>query len=200
MLIRLVQAIRPGWKHHSTQSKNVAAGIGLSFLSGLFVLPFIPWVKGTFRRTPIMFVAGGLFHLGLLCVMLFSNTHMLAWKSVLGFGWPVLPKAIIPYLSATGIIAMLVLFINRLEDPVLRLISGPAEWLNWLFVFLPMATGFILARKFMPDYYMSFSIHLLLVDFLLVWIPFSRISHFMFYFFSRAIHGAEFNSRRLSAS
>jgi len=82
---------------------------------------------------------------------------------------------------------------------VLRLISGPAEWLNWLLVFLPMLSGFILARKLGLPYEAAFSIHMLLVDILLVWIPLSRISHFVFYFFSRAIHGVEFHTRRAAA-
>jgi hypothetical protein len=32
----------------------------------------------------------------------------------------------------------------------------------------------------------------------LIWIPLSRISHFIFYFFARAIHGQEFGKRGVS--
>ncbi len=197
LFLRLVQALRPGWKHRLAADKTGrAAGAGRSFLSGLLVLPFIPGLKGAFRSKPVIYLAGGLFHLGLLGVVLFSKTHMSAFKSQLGFGWPVLPTLVVDWLAAVGILALLALLINRLVDPVLRLISGPAEWLNWLMVFLPMVSGFILARKLGLPYEVSFSIHMLLVDALLVWIPLSRISHFVFYFFSRAIHGVEFNTRR----
>ncbi|MFM8322916.1 MAG: hypothetical protein ACKOC5_18555 [Chloroflexota bacterium] len=201
LLLRVVQALRAGWKHQAAADKvGRAAGLGRAFLSGLLVLPFIPGVKGAFRRKPVIYAAGGLFHLGLFSVVLFSKTHMTALKSMLGFGWPALPPAVIPWLSAIGIVAMLALLINRLADPVLRLISGPSEWLNWLLVFLPMLTGFVLARKLLLAYEVSFTIHMLLVDLLLVWIPLSRISHFVFYFFSRAIHGVEFQTRRVAAS
>jgi hypothetical protein len=37
--------------------------------------------------------------------------------------------------------------------------------------------------------------HMITVDVLMIWIPLSRISHFVFYFFSRAIHGQEFGKR-----
>jgi hypothetical protein len=200
MLLRLVQALRSGWKHRSAADKTGrAAGAGKSFLTGLLVLPFIPGLKGAFQRKPVIYLAGGLFHLGLLAVILFSKTHMSALKSMIGFGWPVLPAVSVDWLAAIGIVAMLALLINRLVDPVLRLISGPAEWLNWLMVFLPMITGFVLARKLWLPYEVSFSIHMLLVDILLIWIPLSRISHFVFYFFSRTIHGIEFNTRRVAA-
>ena len=43
-----------------------------------------------------------------------------------------------------------------------------------------------------------FSLHMLAVDVLLIWIPLSRISHFMFYFFSRTIHGAQFGKRAVT--
>ena len=195
MLLRLIQVLRPGWKHKTAKIGKLA-GVGVSFLKGLLILPFIPWVKGTFRRSPVMYLAGGLFHLGLLTVIFFSQTHILAWKSVVGFGWPALPGLAIDWLAAIGIVAMLALLINRLISPVLRLISGPAEWLNWAFVFLPMITGFLMAQKLWQPYEVAFSVHILLVDALLIWIPFSRISHFVFYFFSRAIHGVEFESRR----
>ena len=200
LLLRLGQALRSGWKHRTAADKTGrAAGVGKSFLTGLLVLPFIPGLKGAFQKMPGIYLAGGLFHLGLLTVILFSKTHMSALKSMIGFGWPVLPAVAIDWLAAIGIVAMLALLINRLLDPVLRLISGPAEWINWLMVFLPMATGFVLARKLWLPFEAAFSIHMLLVDMLLVWIPLSRISHFVFYFFSRAIHGVEFNTRRVAA-
>jgi hypothetical protein len=39
---------------------------------------------------------------------------------------------------------------------------------------------------------------MLAVDVMLIWIPFSRISHFMFYFFSRSIHGSSWGKHAVS--
>jgi nitrate reductase gamma subunit len=152
-------------------------------------------VKGTFRRNAVTYLAGGVFHLGLLAVIFFSRTHMLVWKGILGIGWPTLPPYSVGWLTAGAIVAMVALLIHRLVNPVLKLLSGPAEWFNWLFVFLPMATGFIMARQLWLPYEVAFSVHMLSVDALLVWIPLSRLSHFLFYFFSRTIHGVEFGGR-----
>lgn len=102
------------------------------------------------------------------------------------------------WLAAISIAAMVGLFINRLLNPVLKLISGPAEWLNLLIVFLPMVTGYIMTHHLFFRYEVLFSLHMLAVDLLLIWIPLSRISHFMFYFFSKAIHGAEFGKRAVT--
>lgn len=199
MLYRLARIIRLGWQHEcASDRRRAASGVAKSFLQGLIVWPYIPWVKGTFWRNAVTYVAGGLFHLGLLTVIFLSRTHMLVWKGLIGFGWPTLPPPLVAWLAAGAIVSMIALLINRFVNPVLRLLSGPAEWLNWLIVFLPMISGLIMARRWWLPYEVMFSVHMLAVDVLLVWIPLSRISHFLFYFFARTVHGLEFG-RRLAA-
>jgi nitrate reductase gamma subunit len=199
MTYRLVRLLLLSWRRdHAPARGGRLEEVGRSFLKGLIIWPFIPWVKNTFSRSPVMYLAGGLFHLGLFVVIFLSAPHMLAWKSLLGFGWPTLPLPIVDWLAAGAIVAMVALLLNRLVDPVLKLLSGPAEWLNWLFVFLPMVTGYMLTHHLFLPYEHLFSLHMGTVDLLLIWIPFSRIPHFVFYFFSRAIHGLEFGRREVT--
>ena len=196
MIYRLVSVIGLGWKKDRVPVKgSETGGVVMSFLKGILVWPFIPWVKNTFKRNPLVYIGGGLFHLGLFLVVFLGTAHMLVWKSLLGFGWATLPLPIVDWLAAAGIVGMLILLINRIIHPVLRLISGPAEYLAWAFVFLPMVTGYALTHHLGPRYEVMFSLHMLSVDVLLIWIPLSRISHFIFYFFSRTIHGQQFGKR-----
>ncbi|MFZ5910349.1 MAG: hypothetical protein ACOYYU_10065 [Chloroflexota bacterium] len=196
MAYRLVNMIGLGWSRDRVPVKgSKAGGVVKSFLKGILIWPFIPWVKNTFNRNPVIYIGGGLFHLGLFVVVFLGAPHMLAWKSLLGFGWATLPMPIVDWLAAGAIAAMLILLINRRVNPVLKLISGPAEYLAWLFVFLPMVTGYMMTHHLWLSYEALYSLHMLSVDVLLIWIPLSRISHFMFYFVSRAIHGQEFGKR-----
>jgi nitrate reductase gamma subunit len=196
MVYRLVRIIFLGWSPDRVPNQgSKASGVVMSFLKGIIIWPFVPWVKNTFKKNPVIYLAGGFFHAGLFVVLILGTAHMLAWKSLLGFGWKTLPLPIVDWMTAVSIAAMVTLFINRLINPVLKLITGPAEWLNLLFVFLPMVTGYIMTHHLFFRYEVLYSLHMLSVDLMLIWIPFSRISHFMFYFFSRFIHGQEFGKR-----
>lgn len=196
MLYRLVSIVGLRWSRDRVPARgSKAGGVARSFLKGMLIWPFIPWVKQTFTRNPVIYLAGGLFHLGLLGVIFLGTAHMLVWKSLLGFGWPTLPLPIVDWLAAGGVAAMIALLVQRLTNPVMRLISGPAEYLNWLMVFLQMLSGYILTHHLWFPYELAFTLHMWSINVLLIWIPLSRISHFMFYFVSRAIHGQEFGKR-----
>ncbi len=124
---------------------------------------------------------------------------MLVWKSLLGFGWPTLPLPIVDWLAAVAIVAMIALLDQPAGQPgAAQAHRDRPRWLNWLFVFLPMVTGYMMTHHLFFRYEVLFSLHMLAVDVMLIWIPFSRISHFVFYFFSRTIHGAQFGKRAVT--
>jgi nitrate reductase gamma subunit len=199
MAYRLVRVLALGWTRDRVPTKgSKIKGVVTTYLKGIIIWPFLPWVRNTFSKKPVMYLAGGLFHLGLFVIIFFGTPHMLVWKSLLGPGWATLPVPIVDWFAAVTIIAMVGLLINRFVDPVLKLITGAAEILNWLVVFVPMVTGYLMTHHLINPYEAIFSLHVLAVDLLLIWIPFSRISHFMFYFFSRTIHGAQFGKRAVT--
>ncbi len=91
---------------------------------------------------------------------------------------------------------MLILLLNRIIHPVLKLISGPAEYASLAVGFPANGDGlYDDPSPVVPRMKCCFSLHMLAVDLLLIWIPISRISHFVFYFFARIIHGQEFGKR-----
>ncbi|MGB4705315.1 MAG: hypothetical protein WBI18_09635 [Candidatus Saccharicenans sp.] len=199
MSYRLFRVILLGWERDRAPNKGSKfKGVIINYLKGLIILPFIPWVSRTFRRNELTFIAGGLFHLSLFIVLTFDAAHILVWKSLFGVSWKSLPTPMMAFFSSVGIISLIILLINRLTHPVLKLITRAPVWINWVVVFLPMITGFLMARHLWFKYEVIFSLHLISVSLLLIWIPLGRISHFLFYFFSKTIHGAQAGKRAIA--
>lgn len=196
MTYRLVNVILLGWKcNHAKPKKNTTMGALGVMLRSAIIFPFFPRLPHSASRNPITYVAGGIFHLGLFVVVFFGAAHILVWDSLLGFRWPSLPLPIVDFFAASTIIAMIVLFFNRLYSPVLRLLSQPSDFLNLLVVFLPFLTGFFLTHRLFLAYEAMFTLHVMSINLMLVWIPFSRLSHFMYYFITRPRYGARYAAR-----
>lgn len=196
MLYRLANVVFLGWDKDLAKPRG-SKGLGIlkSFLRGGLIFPFFPREKKAFVGNPIVYLGGGLFHLSLFVVLILGAAHMLVWKNLLGFGWWTLPLPIVDWMAAVGIISMIALLINRMSHPVMKRLSGVAEFANWILVFLPMLTGYMMTHHMFFRYEVLFSLHMLAIDVLLIWLPLSRISHFVFYFFSRTIHGVEWGKR-----
>ncbi|MCA9888287.1 MAG: hypothetical protein KC546_07935 [Anaerolineae bacterium] len=196
MLYRLISALALGWNRDRIPSKHskISGGI-VAFLRGIIIFPFWPRIKESASRNPVTYLAGGIFHLGLFVVIFFGAAHMLTWDSILGIRWPTLPLPIVDFFAAITIIALIVLFLNRMYSPVLRLITRVPDYVNLIIVLLPFLTGFFMTHRLFLPYEQIYTLHVLTVDILLFWIPLSRISHFVFYFITKPRHGARFAQR-----
>jgi nitrate reductase gamma subunit len=193
---RLVRVLALGWKKDLVQPKHSKLGGSLlAFAKSAIIWPFIPRINETAGRNPVTYLAGGLFHLGLFATILLFTPHMFVWKSPLGFGWPTLPLPVIDILAVGTIIALIVLALNRMMNPVLRLLTRASDYLTLLFIFLPMLSGFFLTHRLSPHYNIMFGAHVRMANILLIWTPLSRIPHFMFYFYTKARQGAKFAQR-----
>ncbi len=196
MLYRLANVIFLGWdKDYAKARGSKGNGVIKSFLRGNLILPFIPRDKRTFDGNPIAYLAGGFFHISFFIVFFFGAAHMLAIKSLTGKGWATLPQPIVDWTASVGIISLIALFVNRKVHPATKRLTGLPEYINLIIVFLPMLTGYMLTHHMFLPYQKLFGLHMFTVDLLLIWIPLSRISHFIFYFFSRTIHGVEWGKR-----
>lgn len=196
MTYRLVNVILLGWNRNYVKPKgSTAAGAGRVMLRSFIIFPFVPRLHGSASRNPITYIAGAVFHVGLFVVVFLGAAHILVWDSLLGFRWPSLPLPIVDFFAAATLAAMIVLFFNRFYNPVLRLLSQPSDFLNLLVVFLPFLTGYFLTHRLSLAYEAMFTLHVMSINLMLVWIPFSRISHFMFYFITRPRYGMRYAAR-----
>jgi nitrate reductase gamma subunit len=151
-----------------------------------------------FRRSGKLSVFGGYFyHLGLAAIVFGYRPHILFVERLTGFAWPPLPEFLVYLAVGITFVALLMVLLERLTHPVLRLLSGVDDYFSWFVVFLPLLTGMAAASGSYPQptpggaplYPLPLAIHLLSVELLFLWLPFGKLAHAFLVFLSRGVTG-----------
>jgi nitrate reductase gamma subunit len=173
------------------RKQNLAAPRGSAWRGGLRTMwhRSLPSVALTSRGYFIV-IAGYVFHLGFLIVLLFLSQHIDLFRSVLGFGWFALPPGLITIVAILTIAAMIALLVHRYTDPVKRLISDYQDYLTWVLTFLPLLTGIMLKQGIGLGYQQMLIVHIASVELLMIAIPFTKLAHLLTTFSARWYNGA----------
>jgi nitrate reductase gamma subunit len=159
----------------------------------------VPWLLplGTrgLRSQPLLGVVFFVFHLCLLGVPIFLFAHNLLWEEAWGWSLPALPEWLGDIGAWIVIACCAFLFIRRLVEPTVRIMSGAMDYILILLVAAPFVTG-ALAYHQWGDYSLNLVLHLLSAEVLLIVIPFSKLGHLILFFFTRAFIGSEMGARR----
>jgi len=142
--------------------------------------------------------SGYVYHLGLLAIVFGYLPHVYFVERMTGLTWTPLPEPLVYLAVGLTVIALLMVLLERLTDPVLRLLSGFDDYFSWFVVFLPLLTGMVAMSGLSPRptasgaslYPLPVALHLLSVELLFLWLPFGKLAHAILVFMSRAITGA----------
>lgn len=149
-----------------------------------FTLGMAPWAKESTRRHWILYLRGILFHLGIFSAIF---VFLLRLFSIPVPNLVMLLLSIIAGLGATMGFAGIVL---RLVENNLRMISNLDDhislWLVSVFLLFTSLSHFFPSTS--PVMFLSSSI-------MLIYIPFSKIRHFLYFFFSRLFFGNHLGKR-----
>lgn len=145
--------------------------------------------------TAFTHIAGYTMHIGIAIVVFGFIPHILFFKDLIGLGWAGLSTNLVEIAAVFAIAAMAAQMLRRLFHPVLRAISTPDDYLSWLITLLPLITGVAAHDHWVTDYEMMLALHLLSVELLMVWTPFSKLLHGAWILPSRAQLGSAFGRR-----
>lgn len=188
---RLFGIIRIGRKRDISPPKGSAAA---GFVKGN-LRHFFP--RGIFARRTWLHIVGGYgFHLGLLVLVLFAAPHITFLNDrILGFGWPALPRWGFILTADIAFAGLIVLWVRRISDPVMRLISDWDDHLGSWMTFLVMLTGCLALQE---SHDILRAIHMGMVDLWLIYFPFSRLVHGFTFVLSRGNSGATYGRKGMN--
>lgn len=154
------------------------------------------WPRSNFtQQISFPLLMAYIMHIGLFVVVFFFAPHIMFIEGLTGLSWGNLPSGFIYFAGAATIASMVALLIRRLTNPVLKTISSFGDYASWLITILPVVTGLMAVSHFGGRYETILALHLLSVELLFVWFPFSKLVHAIFVIPSRALLGATFERR-----
>lgn len=155
----------------------------------------IPFASRNMRMRYETTVVTFAFHVCLILVPIFLTAHVAMITFSWGISWPMLSEASADSLTIVVILAAIFFLIRRWMLPEVRFVTYASDYLLLLVAAAPFITGFIAHRQWL-NYDAIVLIHMLCGSAMLILIPFTRLSHMLFFPFTRAYMGCEFGAVR----
>lgn len=155
----------------------------------------LPWASASMRSQPVFTLFVFFFHLTLLAVPLFLNAHNILWDEAFGLSLWSLPDVLADVMTMILIASVIFLLIRRIKRPEVRILTSAWDFTLLILTSAPFITGFFAYHQWGP-YEILLILHILFAEILLILIPFSKLSHMILFFFTRAFIGFEMGGRR----
>ena len=189
-LWRVIGILRIGKKRDLAPARGSATA---GFIKGN-LRHFFP--RGLFAQRTWMHLLGGYgFHIGLFVLVFFAAPHIAFIERIIGLSWPALPRWGFIVAAEIAFAGLIVLWVRRFSDPVMRQISDWDDHVGSWLTFLVMLTG-CLALQEAHDSLRA--IHMLFVNIWLIYFPFSRLMHGFTFILSRGATGANYGRKGMN--
>ena len=170
---------RPFKRVHSRARGDIRRGVLYAFTLGM-----APWEKESTRRHWIAYFRGIFYHLGIFTAL--AVLFVSPWLSTI-------PPFIIwlaAFVTLAGAVFGFVGIVTRLTEEDTRVLSVPDDYFSVFLSssFVALAFLILLVPPVLPVFY-------LVAALMLVYIPFSKIRHCVYFFYSKFFFGSSFGRR-----
>jgi hypothetical protein len=193
-IIKFFEILMLGHKPDYAEARGSAVQGGIRTIFSRFIPD-----AGIWQRATITVIAGYMFHLGLFTVIFLFAPHVLIFQDLLGLKWKALPTQIIDAATLLTMLALLILLMHRLRDPVRCFLSRPCDYLVWSATMLPLITGYLAFHRFGIAPQTLIAVHIFSVEFLLIIFPFTSLTHAFTLFLARYYTGFTAGHRGINA-
>ncbi len=157
----------------------------------------VPFASTNMRARPVMTVVAFAFHFCLIATPILLMAHNALWFESWGVRLPSIPDVVADVMTLVVVFGGLFLLTRRLVIPVVAYVTDAKDYLVLLIALGPFVTGFIAARGWF-DYDAVLMLHIVSGVLWIAAIPFTRLTHMLYFVFTRAYMGSEFGAVRNS--
>lgn len=142
-------------------------------------------------RHPVMVGISTAFHLCIFAAPLLVMAHNMMISRAIGISLPSIPDGLADLLTIVVLGCALFFLVRRIAIPKVAAISAFADYGVLLLAALPFITGFMAYHQIL-DYQRVITLHALTGDLLLIALPFTKVGHMVFFFFTRLNMAGEY--------
>ncbi|MCK5244098.1 MAG: nitrate reductase [Desulfobacterales bacterium] len=150
----------------------------------------IPFNNQYMRRRPIFTVVTFAFHICLVIGPLLLLGHVMLIQESWNISWWTLSETLVDWMTVVVIAGAGFFLYRRLSDPVVKNVTDSSDYILLAITVLPFITGFVAYHQLFA-YKTMLIIHILAGEVMLIAIPFTRLSHMLFFAFTRTYYGSE---------
>lgn len=155
----------------------------------------VPFGSVNMRRQPAMTIVAFIFHLCLLISPLFLFAHIALVKESWNISWGYLPDGVVDVMTLLVIASCVFFLIRRIVVPETKYLTSASDYVLLVLVAAPFVTGYWTYHQW-TGFQVSGILHILSGEIMLAAIPFTRLSHMIFFLFTRGYTGSEFGAVR----
>jgi nitrate reductase gamma subunit len=185
-LYRVIFLLLTGKRESTPNYSKGAKDAARSVLHGL-----LPFGSTTTRKQPLLTIVTFLFHLCVIILPIFLLAHIVLWYESWEILWWSLPDMLADAMALWVMLACLYFIVRRLFVPEVKRVSRPGDFVLLIIILLTFLSGFLAYHQWGP-YRPILILHVISSEILLVTLPFSKLGHMLFFYFSRAYMGAEY--------
>ncbi len=171
-----------------------------NYSSGYYALRSIfhwllPFGSRNMRNHPVMTVVAFVFHICLFLVPLFLSAHIILIKESWNVSWPWLPDHAADAMTWMVVAGCGFFAARRIIQPDVRYLTSTSDYLILAAIAVPFVSGTWAFHQW-PAFPAATLVHMASAEILLMIIPFTRLSHMLFFPFTRGYMGSEFGAVR----
>jgi nitrate reductase gamma subunit len=189
----LVYMVRLIWlfRFRNRKEKTFAAGSAKAGAGYSLMNIAMPWALESTRNRPGFYAQFVIFHLGIAAAI--AGTFIIPYAPALLKVRPLV--LMFQAIIAAAFIVGLARLVRRLTNPVLRNVSSPDDYFSLILLILWFAAGVLAIPNEPEKAEWPLMMYFGLTAFFLVYVPFSKICHYLYYPFSRFYLGRSLGHR-----
>jgi nitrate reductase gamma subunit len=196
LFMAIVYAVRLIWLFRFMPMKERQARVGRlttnsnkGSLYSLFNI-FIPWAMESTRTNLFFYFQFGLFHIGIATALCLSF--------IIAYIPQLLTPMVIQFMQVFIVCAFIIgciRILRRIFIPAMRAISSPDDYFSLTLITLWLALAFFAAPNNTAHGEFLLLSYLFITAFLIIYVPFSKISHYLYYPITRYYLGKTLGNR-----